>query len=304
MLSRNPNAFANSPLDRAGHRRRDEAWLKAALADNRQCLVAVFNQNKPLLVENGGKLLARYLANHVPAELGKPDAPVIFLGEDRNGSTYFACEIRDDAVEVLKTYGAIHDLRAAGPRLDADTLAIYGCAKSLLDWHARHGFCAKCGARTEAAEAGWKRVCRSCKAEHFPRVDPVAIMLPTFGDKCLLARQRMFPKGMYSALAGFVEPGETVEEAAARETLEEAGLIVREVRLHSMQPWPFPSQLMIGAICDVESDQERIDPDELETGRWFTREEARALIEGKNAEFFCPPPFAIAHHLIKAWAFA
>jgi NAD+ diphosphatase len=296
----NPNAFANSPLDRAGHRRRDAAWLKAALDDNQMCLVAAFHQGKPLLFESGGKLFPRYLANHVPTQLGKPGAPVIFLGVDATGSTYFACEIADPS--VLADYGAPFDLRMAAPRLEAQALPILGCAKALLDWHARHRFCAHCGAPTAAAEAGWKRECAACRTEHFPRVDPVGIMLPTFGEKCLLARQRVFPRGMYSALAGFVEPGETVEEAIVRETFEEAGLVVRELHMHSMQPWPFPSQLMIGAICEVESDQERIDPEELEEGRWFTRDEARALVNGTHPDAGCPPPTAIGHQLIKAWA--
>jgi NAD+ diphosphatase len=301
MPPRNPNAFANSPLDRAGHRRRDAAWLEAALADNQTCLVAVFHERKPLLFESGGRLFTRYLANHVPAEFGKPGSPVIFMGVDRDEQTYFACEIADPA--PLADYGAIHDLRGASARLEPDALAILGCARAILEWHARNNFCASCGARSEAAEAGWKRVCPACKAEHFPRVDPVAIMLPVFADKCLLARQRMFPPRMYSALAGYIEPGESIEEGAARETLEEAGLRTRAVRLHSNQPWPFPHSLMIGAIIEVEHDDERLDPDELEAARWFSREEARALIEGQHPDAFCPPPFAIAHQLIKSWAF-
>ncbi len=127
-------------------------------------------------------------------------------------------------------------------------------------------------------------------------------MLPTFGDVCFLGRQRAWPRGMHSALAGFIEPGEAIEEAVARETLEEAGLKVREVRMHSTQPWPFPHSLMIGVLCEVEDDRETVDTTELESGRWFTREEAKLLIAAKHPDAWAPPPFAIAHQLLKTWS--
>src|SRR5262249_36937002 len=157
-------------------------------------------------------------------------------------------------------------------------------------WHARHGFCANCGAATLIAEAGWKRECPACAAENFPRVDPVVIMAPVLGDKGLLGRQPKWPRGMHSALAGFMEPGETIEQAVARETLEEAGLVVAEVHIHSTQPWPFPSSLMIGCICEVVDDRITIDPHELESARWFSRDEARLLLKGAHPDGFCPPP--------------
>jgi NAD+ diphosphatase len=298
-LPRNPNAFANSPLDRAGHRRRDADWLASAAEAPETRLIAFF-QGRPFIVEREGVLEAGWLDAHAATALAPIEAPLLFLGIDANGSAHFAIDVPD--AESLAGAGRFEDLRVIAPRLGADDLAILGCAKSIFEWHGRHGFCSKCGAATEIVEAGWKRACAACAAEHFPRVDPVVIMVPTFGDRCLLGRQARWPAGMHSALAGFVEPGETIEEAVARETLEEAGLIVNAVRLHSAQPWPFPSSLMIGALCDVENDVVTIDAEELESARWFTREEARLLIAGKHPDAFAPPSVAIAHQLLKSWA--
>lgn len=299
LLPENPNAFSRSPLDRAGHRRKDEAWLSEALSSEQAMLVA-FNKRRPFFYENGGALFVRWLSGHVWDQLGDRALPLVFLGVDQDQAPYFACEIAD--AEALGDLGVFEELRAAAPRLEANKLPILGTARSLFEWHGRNGFCANCGAPSRVVEAGWMRRCDACSAEHYPRVDPVCIMLPTFGEKCLLGRQRPWPRGMHSALAGFIEPGEAIEEAVARETLEEAGLKVRHVRVHSTQPWPFPHSLMIGAIAEVEDDVETIDQSELESGRWFTREEARLLIAGRHPDCFSPPPFAIAHQLLKTWS--
>ncbi|MES1201279.1 MAG: NAD(+) diphosphatase [Pseudomonadota bacterium] len=298
-LPRNPNAFANSPLDRAAHHRRDPAWLDAALRAPTTELI-VFHERRPFIVEREGDAETGWMGAHAAAAIAPPGAPLLFLGLDPHGDARFAIEIPD--ASPLENVGRFEELRGIGPRLSADDVAILGCARALFDWHARHGFCANCGARSEIAEAGWKRICPACKSEHFPRVDPVVIMTPVRGDRVLLGRQAKWPKGMHSALAGFMEPGETIEEAVARETFEEAGLRVNAVRLHSTQPWPFPSQLMIGVIADVESDEAKVDEHELESVRWFTREEARQLIAGKHPDCWAPPAFAIAHQLIKSWA--
>lgn len=294
----NPNAFTRSPLDRAGHLRKDDAWLSAAL-ESEQSLLLGFNNRRPLLEASGAGLHIRWLSGHVWERLGDKTQPLIFMGLDSNEAAVFACEIAEP--DALGDFGVFEELRAAAPRLEPDRLPILGTARALFEWHAKNRFCANCGAHSRVIEAGWIRKCDACAAEHYPRVDPVCIMLPTFGDKCLLGRQRTWPRGMHSALAGYIEPGEPIEEAVARETLEEAGLKVREVRLHSTQPWPFPHSLMIGALAEVEDDCEKIDENELESGRWFTREEARQLVAGNHPDAFCPPPFAIAHQLLKSW---
>jgi NAD+ diphosphatase len=295
----NPNTFANSPLDRAGHRRRDEAWLSAAI-ENSRTRIAVFHKSQPFVTEEGGRRTCGWLAPQ--ARSAMPGSVMLFLGVDAAGDPHFAMEAADDAEPPFADIGRFEDLRAAAMTLDASDAAILACAKSIFEWHRRHGYCANCGQASRIAEAGWKRVCDACKAEHFPRVDPVVIMLPVFADRCLLGRQARFPRGMHSALAGFIEPGESIEEAIARETLEEAGLTVERVRYHSTQPWPFPSSLMIGAIADVAGDEHKVDEEELESARWFTREEARLLVEGKHPDAFAPPPLAIAHQLLRTWA--
>jgi NAD+ diphosphatase len=295
----NPNAFANSPLDRASHLRRDAAW-QAKAASAAETLLIPLHKRMPFVTESEGRLAAGWLASGAQ-NVFAPGAPLLFLGLDPDGAARFAFE-SDDAAP-FEGLGRFEELRAIGPRLDLADVAMLGCAKSMFEWHGRNGFCANCGSPTAIVEAGWKRVCATCGGEHFPRVDPVVIMLPVFGEACFLARQKVWPPGMMSGLAGFLEPGETVEEAVARETAEETALVVNAVRLHSTQPWPIPfAQLMIGAICDVESEAFTIDPHELETGRWFTRQEARALLQGKLEGYFCPPPFAIAHQLLKTWA--
>ena len=192
---------------------------------------------------------------------------------------------------------------AALGRLVDEELALYGGARSLLDWHARHRFCAQCGQPTHPAKGGWQRNCPACGAQHFPRTDPVTIMLVEHDGRLLLGRNTRFPPGSYSALAGFVEPGETIEEAVAREVFEEAGVRVRDVRYVASQPWPFPSQLMIGCHALAEGDALAIDRTELEDARWFDRAEiAEAMNEGEaSTGFKAPTSRAIAHYLLRWW---
>jgi NAD+ diphosphatase len=189
-------------------------------------------------------------------------------------------------------------MRGSLPEAD---LGILAQAKAMIDWHQRHGFCAACGAPTTLEEAGYRRHCENCGADHFPRTDPVVIMLATRGDKCLVGRGKLFPPGVFSALAGFVEPGETIEDAVRREIGEETGVRVGKVTYHASQPWAFPSSLMIGCFAEAETDEITLD-DELAEAFWLEKETARALLEGRGPEEMrVPPPVAIAHHLLKAW---
>ena len=175
-------------------------------------------------------------------------------------------------------------------------------AESMLDWHHRHSFCANCGSASRIAAAGWQRICDVCEARHFPRVDPVVIMLVIDGERCLLGRQRQFAPGMYSALAGFVEPGETWEDAVGREVMEEAHVKCAKVVFFASQPWPFPSSLMIGCFAQASDTDIVIDTNELEDARWFSREEASAMLAGTHeGGLSAPKPFAIAHHLLRAY---
>jgi NAD+ diphosphatase len=309
----NPVFFAGFPLDRASPRRGDAAFLGTAQADPNAKLL-LLQGGKPFVSAPAGPRGPReiaWMAGSAAAALAGPDALVLFLGLDAAGAAHFAVEApagRDLAGEdgLLAGLGDFEELRGIGPMLAPGDAALIGAAKAVLDWHARHGFCAVCGAASEAASAGWKRVCPSCGAEHFPRVDPVAIMLPVKGERCLLGRQSRFPKGMYSALAGFVEPGETIAEACAREIAEEVGLTVVASRIIADQPWPFPSQLMIGLIAEVADETVTLDREEIDEAIWITRDEARALINGPiekgGARIWSPPPMAIAHTLLRAWA--
>jgi NAD+ diphosphatase len=187
--------------------------------------------------------------------------------------------------------------------LDENEAPIFAAALSLANWHRRHGYCSVCGKPTEANRGGWSRACSNCGAEHYPRADPVVIMLAEHDGRLLLGRQPQYPPGRYSALAGFVEPGESIEFAVARELKEEAGTEVRDVRYLCSQPWPFPSSLMIGAHATAFDDRLTIDRNELDDARWFSRDEVLAALSGDaSASFQAPPKWAIARTLLDGWA--
>ena len=300
------NTFAGNPLDRASYKRADADWLKGKIADPDTLAVALWN-GKPMVEDAPGgdrSLRIAYVPMGLARETAGGDERMLFLGLWKE-TAVFAIDLEsaiDPAEGPLKGFGRFEDLRASALRLPAGDAAICATAKGVFEWRRRHGFCAACGEQTIAVEGGWKRVCESCRTEHFPRTDPVVIMLPTIGEKCLLGRQAVWPQGMYSALAGFLEPGETIEEACAREVNEEAGLTAVRVNYHSTQPWPYPSSLMIGLICEVEDDNAEPDLNELEEVRWFSRTEARSLIKGELNDARAPGGMAIAFQLIKAWA--
>ena len=299
------NTFAGNPLDRASDRRPNAEWLAGQLASSDSLGLALWN-GKPLVekTKDGGVQIA-YLPSKLAEELSGGPERLLFLGLWKE-TAIFAVDLEgtsDPAQGPLQGLGEFKELRTIALQLPQTDAAILATAKSMFEWRRRHPYCAACGQPSEAKDGGWKRQCPSCSAEHFPRTDPVVIMLAVHGERCMVGRQEMWPKGMFSALAGFLEPGESIEEACARELAEEAGLKTVRVRYHSTQPWPYPSSLMIGLIAEVEDEDARPDQTELSEVRWFSRDEARALIRGEIPDTFCPQPMAIAHQLIKAWAF-
>ena len=285
-------AFAGSKLDRADHIRSDPERLEALKSP--QARLLALDGLIPALDE-GNRLRWGGLAD------ADADAELVFLGM-MGGFGCFAAVPGEGSADPA--FAQRETWRAIAAMSDAD-MAIYGGARSLVDWLARHRFCALCGAPTVLAKGGWQRNCvaETCAAQHFPRVDPVAIMLVEHGGKLLLGRQSRFPPRSFSALAGFVEPGESIEEGVAREVLEEAGIAVRGVSYIFSQPWPFPSQLMIGCHAHTDSAALTIDETEIEEARWFTREEVdEAVRMGRESGSFVPPPEqAIAHQMLKWW---
>ena len=284
-----PIAFTGSPMDRADNIRVDPDALGNLM--NWRARVMNLDGLLPQVDETGG-LVWGTLADI------DPQTEIVFLGMMDDKAHFAPIPAQGSTAPAMPRAWQVMQL------LRPEELAIYGGAKSLVDWHARHRFCSNCGSPTKLTKGGWQRDCDNCGAQHFPRTDPVTIMLVEHEDALLLGRQPRFPPKMYSALAGFVEPGESIEEAVAREVWEEAGLRVSDVRYIASQPWPFPSQMMIGCTSVAQSSELTIDKTELDDARWFTRaelEDARNAGPGGNDTLIFPQKFAIAHHLVSWW---
>jgi NAD+ diphosphatase len=293
--------FSGNPLDRAMNQRREDAWVAEQLAAS-ESRYLVFAELKVLAREDGGAEL-HWLDDSLRAHLDEGCVPV-FLGL-RDGVPHFAVDVSgmDDLLAEAKIENAVFtDSRRIATDLPEGEAGILAQARALLDWHRRHRFCGSCGAPTLASAGGSLRKCTSCGAEHYPNPHPVVIMVAWRGDRCLLGSGRTWAGTRYSALAGFMDQGETIEEAVAREVKEEVGLDVDEVVYHTSQPWPFPSNIMIGCFAHVTGEEISIDPVELSGARWFTRDEiGRALENPDSVDFGLPGRIAIAHHLIRAW---
>jgi NAD+ diphosphatase len=297
--------FAGNPLDRVSQRRQDAGWVASLLDDHATRVLPLRSLKPPIRHSSAAALEWQGV---------EPWRPVIDSGSTlillgiHNGRAHFALDAT--AAEIPPGGDTVvMDARAAAPMIDSGEAAILAEARSLIDWHARHRFCAQCGTPSVVASGGWVRHCPNCKAHHFPRVDPVVIMLAVSGERCLLGRGLRRPGARFSCLAGFMEPGETLEEAVRREVLEESSIRVGRVRYLASQPWPFPSTLMIGCLAEALTEEITIDPEEIAEARWFDREEVREMVERSRSDDpipglpTLPPPLAIGHQIARRWAF-
>jgi NAD+ diphosphatase len=301
ILASRPNVYSSSPLDRAGTRREDADWIEQRLHDPETLFVPVWRNRNLVRGMDEGAPEAVFISGEMAHTLRIHGGPWAFLGL-QGEQAVFAMDIStaDDPVPMLPEHlGKFVDLRSVGwgvPRPEASVLAH---ARGLMHWRARHRFCGVCGGVCDARSAGHVMTCTTCEAQHFPRTDPAVIMLVTRGDNALLGHSQRFPRAnMYSTLAGFVEPGETLEEAVRREVFEESGITVGAVQYHSSQPWPFPGNIMLGFYGEALSEAITIDPEEMIDVRWFSREQIR---DHEKHDFHLPRVDSIARRLIEDW---
>jgi NAD+ diphosphatase len=292
--------YAINPIERLSERRDDVDFVNGHAADPASVTVVIAGDH-PILRREGERMTALHRLAEVAAR--ETTLERAFLGLDGERPV-FATLIGAERVEPLKQEGLLAiDLRSIAVQglVAAPELGLLAEAKALMNWHQRHRFCANCGMLSVVTVSGFRRDCPSCQAQHFPRTDPVVIMLPVRGDRCLLGRSARFATRVYSALAGFIEHGETIEAAVRREIKEESGIVCGRVTYLASQPWPFPMSLMIGCHADALTEEIIVDPQEIEDARWFRRAEATAILAGEHPQVACPPPIAIAHWLIKAF---
>jgi NAD+ diphosphatase len=304
-----PTVGATTMLDRLAHKRSDDAFVKSKLKEPGTRILLLADL-KPVIRSNAERTTAK-LAWFSPEELTEFVLPVgeaLFLGVDQAGAACFALAVNEHrtrhvpgAVEKLRPIVDLRSLAMQGV-MSPEELSLCGQARALAQWHENARCCGRCGGVTLVKDAGWRRSCWACKTEWFPRTDPVVIMLVTDSDRCLLAHEHRYSEKMYSALAGYIEPGEDIEHAVRREVLEETAVKVGQVTYHSSQPWPFPHSLMIGCLARAESTDITIDSGEIADARWFTRKEAQQMLDGRHPDgLHVPGKQAIANALLASF---
>ncbi len=288
-----PVGFAAGPLDRLAERRLDGEWQRAQLEAPETRFVPVWRYRVPIQ----GRAVGWWRA----AQVSSAASPPVFLG-CQNGHSVYAVDVSavaEDEIRALAAPGRFVDLRGAAPMLNANDAAVLAYARAMVYWHRQHQFCGRCGGPTQVTAAGHVRHCDPCNAEHYPRSDPSMLVLVTADERCLLGRQASWPNGVWSTLAGFVEPGESGEDAVVREVWEEARIQVTGTRYFASQPWPFPASILMGFHASGIADTPATEQDELEAADWFEREQIAAGL--RAGQIYLPPPVTLSYRLIEHW---